>query len=163
MWSWALFFCSCSTEWQYSFVLKKPLCPQAAGSHPAPRSPRPCTPSPFSWVAGAVTGELGWRGWAEPLGHFRVQGSLSPSHELLCYQTVSVCSALWNTSAIKAAAAAKILQDKGNNKRFLHRCSLLLSLPSIFCCNLERMKSRDCQSRGKQGQAHTDGEPTNLI
>lgn len=66
-----------------------PQFPQAtAYQAPLAEMPEPCVEH------ATVRDKLGWRGSAEPLGCFCMQGSLSPSHKVLCYQRLPVCSPL---------------------------------------------------------------------
>lgn len=86
---WTPSLCSCMTE--CPFVLKDPLptgyrepfCPQfpQATAHQMPLAEMPEPRVRHT----TVRDQLGWRGWAEPLGCLWLQGSLSPSHKLLCY------------------------------------------------------------------------------
>lgn len=85
---WTPSLCSCMTE--CPFVLKDPLptgyrepfCPQfpQATAHQMPLAEMPEPRVRHT----TVRDQLGWRGWAEPLGCLWLQGSLSP-HKLLCY------------------------------------------------------------------------------
>lgn len=78
------------------------------------------------------------------------------SRALMPLSAVCVLSAVQHT-AVTAAAAAKILQDKGNNKRFLHQRFPLFSLSFPFAATWKE------RSRGTAKAEENKAKRTQMV